>query len=66
MSFEFIAWPADPENCLTLSISHDLAVYDSAYLDIATDRETILWTLDQTLKKVAEKLGISVLPQSDL
>lgn len=47
---------------LTLSLSHDLAVYDSAYLDIANDRQAVLWTMDQTLKKAAEKYGISVRP----
>jgi predicted nucleic acid-binding protein len=62
MCFDFIVWPTDPINCLTLSISYDLAVYDTAYLDIAIERQAKLWTMDKALKKVAEELGIGVLP----
>lgn len=62
MEFQFIVWPADPQNCLGLSVVHDIAVYDSAYLDIAVDQQALLWTMDQALKKVAGDLGIGVRP----
>jgi len=62
VSFEFMVWGADPKNCLKLSIAHDLAAYDTAYLDLALEQQATLWTMDQSLKKVAESLGVTVLP----
>jgi predicted nucleic acid-binding protein len=62
IDFEFTMWFAELENCLNLSLNHNLAVYDTAYLDIAIDQQATLWTMDQRLKKVAESLGITVLP----
>ncbi len=60
--FEFTVCPVDPASCLNLSITHDLAVYDSAYLNIAVEQQVTLWTMDQALKKAAENLGVTVLP----
>jgi len=62
IDFEFTTWIADPGNCLKLSLTHNLAVYDTAYLDIAIDKQAALWTLDQKLKKAADGLNITVLP----
>jgi predicted nucleic acid-binding protein len=60
--FQFTVWIAEPEHCLKLSIAYNLAVYDTAYLEIANDKKAALWTMDQRLKKAAESLGINVLP----
>jgi len=62
IDFELTVWIADPESCLILSLTNNLAVYDSAYLDIAIDKQAALWTMDQPLKRAAESLGITVLP----
>jgi predicted nucleic acid-binding protein len=62
IDFEFRVWIADPGHCLNLSLTHNLAVYDTAYLDIAMDKQATLWTMDQRLKKAAESLDITVLP----
>jgi len=62
VSFEIMVWIADPASCLKLSIAHDLAAYDTAYLDLALEKQATLWTLDQPLKKVARSLGVKVLP----
>ncbi len=62
VSFQFMVWIADPGNCLKLSIAHDLAAYDTAYLDLALEKQATLWTMDQPLKKAAESLGVTVLP----
>ena len=62
IDFEFTMWFADPERCLNLSLIHKLAVYDTAYLDIAIDKQATMWTMDQRLKKAAESLDITVLP----
>jgi predicted nucleic acid-binding protein len=62
IDFEFTVWNADPESCLKLSLTHNLAVYDTVYIDIAIDKQATLWTMDQPLKKAAESLGITVLP----
>jgi predicted nucleic acid-binding protein len=60
--FQFTVWIAEPEHCFKLSIACNLAVYDTAYLDIAIDKQATLWTMDQGLKKAAESLNITVLP----
>ena len=62
IDFELTVWIADPESCLILSLTHNLAVYDTAYIDIAIDKQATLWTMDQPLKRAAESLGITVLP----
>ncbi len=62
IDFEFTVWSTDLKNCLNLSLTHNLAVYDTAYLDIAIDKQATLWTMDQQLKKAAASLGIVVLP----
>ena len=62
VSFEFMVWSADPKNCLELSIAHELSAYDTAYLDLAMDQQATLWTMDLSLKKVAESLGATALP----
>jgi len=62
VSFEFMVWSADPKNCLELSIAHELSAYDTAYLDLAMDQLATLWTMDLSLKKVAESLGATALP----
>ncbi|MBW6463445.1 MAG: type II toxin-antitoxin system VapC family toxin [Dethiobacteria bacterium] len=61
-NFDFTVYPVDPTNCLHLSIAHDLAVYDSAYLHLALEQQAVLWTMDQALKKVAENLEVAALP----
>jgi len=61
-NFDFTVFPVDPTNCLHLSIVHDLAVYDSAYLHLALEQQAVLWTMDQALKKVAENLEVAALP----
>jgi predicted nucleic acid-binding protein len=62
IDFEFAVWIADLSHCLKLSLNHNLAVYDTAYLDIAIDQEATLWTMDQKLKKAAKSLDLKVLP----
>ncbi len=62
IDFECMVWKANLENCLKLSIEHDLAVYDTAYLDLAMEKQAALWTMDQALKRAAVKAGIKVLP----
>jgi len=62
IDFEFTVWATELKHCLNLSLSHNLSVYDTAYLDLAIDQQATLWTMDQRLKKVAESLNIKVLP----
>ena len=62
INFEFMVWSADPKSCLELSIDYDLSAYDAAYLDLAMDQQATLWTMDLSLKKVAESLDVTVLP----
>jgi predicted nucleic acid-binding protein len=62
IDFEFTLWIADLSHCLKLSLTHNLAVYDTAYLDIAIDQEATLWTMDLRFKKAAESFELIVLP----
>jgi len=62
VNFEFMVWIADPKNCLKLSFAHELSAYYTAYLDLAMEQQATLWTMDLSLKKAAESLGVSVLP----
>lgn len=47
---------------LTLARTHRLSAYDAAYLDLAMRRSLPLATLDQSLRRCAESLGVKVLP----
>jgi predicted nucleic acid-binding protein len=62
LGFKFTVCSADPINCLTLSIAHNLAVYDSAYLCLAMEYQVTLWTVDNALVKAAKRLNIPVEP----
>ena len=44
---------------LDLARSHDLTVYDAAYLEVAVRRSLPLATLDRRLRKAGEAIGIA-------
>ncbi len=60
--FGFETWVPDPGDCLSQALYHDLAVYDSAYLQVALDTETALWTADLRLAQAARDAGVPVEP----
>ncbi len=62
VEFQFTVWPVEPAVCLALSFQQGLAVYDSAYLSLALEHSSTLWTLDQTLAKTAGELNVVVKP----
>jgi len=47
---------------LALARSHDLTLYDSAYLELAMRRNLPLATLDKDLRAAARKTGVQCLP----
>lgn len=48
---------------LALARSHDLTLYDGAYLELAIRRNLPLATLDKELRSAARKVGIKCLPE---
>ena len=62
LEFHLIVWPVEPAVCLDLSFQLGLAVYDSAYLGLALEQGSTLWTLDHALGKAAVRLSIPVEP----
>jgi predicted nucleic acid-binding protein len=49
---------------LGLARQHDLSVYDAAYLELAMRLGLSLASKDEALRKVAQAVGLSVLPSS--
>jgi predicted nucleic acid-binding protein len=62
IEFQFTVWTVEPAACLALSFQQNLSVYDSAYLSLALEQGSTLWTLDQTLAEVAGRLNVPVEP----
>ncbi len=62
IEFRFTVWTVEPAACLALSFQQGLAVYDSAYLSLALEQTSTLWTLDKILSEAAGRLNIPVEP----
>jgi predicted nucleic acid-binding protein len=60
--FRFRTWVPDLDSCMYLAQAFGLSVYDSAYLQVASESMTALWTLDYPLAKVANRLELGVQP----
>lgn len=61
-AFGFQEWAPDPGLCLALAIDKGIAVYDAAYLQLAMDSRSRLWTLDRLLSRVAATTGVETEP----
>lgn len=48
---------------LSLARQHEISVYDAAYLELAMRRGAALSSLDGALRKIAERVGVTVRPQ---
>jgi predicted nucleic acid-binding protein len=64
IEFHFIVWAPDPVSVLSLSFEQNIAAYDSAYLSLALEHGSTLWTLDKALIEAAGRLNIPVEPFS--
>lgn len=62
IEFQFTVWTAEPVSSLSLSFEQNLAVYDSAYLSLALEHNSTLWTLDKALAEAAKRLNIPIEP----
>ncbi|NMD43203.1 MAG: type II toxin-antitoxin system VapC family toxin [Firmicutes bacterium] len=60
--FYFTVWPVELSVCLELSFQLGVAVYDSAYLGLALEQNSTLWTLDRALAEAAGRLNVAVEP----
>jgi len=57
--------PVDLTRVVGLAATHDLSVYDAAYLDLALSRGLPLATLDDRLARAATAVGVAVLPDEN-
>jgi predicted nucleic acid-binding protein len=62
LDFQIDVWAPDPVDSLSIAFNQNLAVYDSAYLSLAVQRQAILWTIDNALADVALRMNIPVEP----
>ncbi len=62
MEFRFEIWVPEPSDCLHLAVHSNIPVYDAAYLQVALERKTILWTVDRLFAEAAVHLGVSIEP----
>ena len=62
MDFRFETWVPDLLACLSLSIKHNIPVYDSAYIQVALERDSTLWTVDRLLAIAAAGACVPVEP----
>ncbi|MCL6592082.1 MAG: type II toxin-antitoxin system VapC family toxin [Firmicutes bacterium] len=62
LDFQIDVWAPDPVDSLSTAFKQNLAVYDSAYLSLAVQRQAILWTIDNALAEAALRLNIPVEP----
>jgi len=65
LEFRLDVWVADPVTSLSLSFDQNLAVYDSAYLSIAVERNAALWTIDKALAEAGKRLNVLVEPAAE-
>lgn len=61
-AFGFQEWAPDPGLCLALAIDKGVAVYDAAYVQLAMESRSRLWTLDRLLSRVAATTGVETEP----
>ncbi|NPV80509.1 MAG: type II toxin-antitoxin system VapC family toxin [Firmicutes bacterium] len=60
--FLFEEWAPDPAACLGMALEQEISVYDAAYLQIATDTRSLLWTVDRLLLQASRRLGLRTEP----
>ena len=63
LDFHFEIAVTDPTDSISISFTHNIAVYDSSYLSVAQNHNAILWTIDQELIKAAQNLELLVEPE---
>lgn len=64
IEFHLIVWAPDPVAVLSLSFEQNITAYDSAYLSLALEHGSTLWSLDKALIEAAGRLNIPVEPVS--
>jgi len=62
LGFRFETWSPHPGDCLALALDHGIAAYDAAYLQVALESSSVLWTIDGQLRAAAARAGVSVEP----
>lgn len=60
--FLFEEWEPDPDACLDMALAQQISVYDAAYLVIAMDTHSSLWTTDRALFDTGKLLGLRTEP----
>lgn len=63
LDFLFEECDLDMMDCLGTALRQDVSAYDAAYLQVAMDSGSALWTTDRRLATVSERLGIETEPR---
>lgn len=63
--FRFELWTPNPGDCVSLALFNNMSAYDCAYLALATDTGSTLWTVDRQLAAAARDAGVKVEPDQD-
>lgn len=63
LDFLFEEWDLDILDCLGTALQKGVSAYDAAYLQVAMDTGSALWTTDRRLAAVSEQLGIETEPR---
>lgn len=63
VEFGFETQVPDPGDCLALALLHNISAYDSAYLALAVDTGTTLWTVDRLLARTASATDVRTEPK---
>lgn len=52
----------DPGACLNTALQHEISAYDAAYLQVAVDTGSPLWTVDRALIRAGGRLNVPTEP----
>jgi predicted nucleic acid-binding protein len=63
LDFLFEECDLDMMDCVGTALRQDVSAYDAAYLQVAMDSGSALWTTDRRLATVSERLGIETEPR---
>jgi predicted nucleic acid-binding protein len=63
LDFLFEERDLDILDCLGTAMRQDVSAYDAAYLQVAMDTGSALWTTDRRLAAVSERLGMETEPR---
>lgn len=62
LGFRFETWNPHPVDCLALALDYGIAAYNAAYLQVALESASTLWTVDRQLRIAAGSTDVRAEP----